>query len=179
MTTPRGGDGTVPDIDVTTDTGAELARVLLAEAREEVVRADNKAALMLAFLAGAATAVLAAIGSGDIAVRRYGTVPLLLLCAGGAACATALVLLGLAVLPRLGRPDDRRSHYFGDTRLAVSIAHLEWRLHHTDLALRTLSQLAAVSRIAWTKYRCIRHALAWGGASFALALTGVVAGAVR
>ncbi|MEU6390183.1 Pycsar system effector family protein [Streptomyces sp. NPDC046939] len=176
MSTPRGGDGTVPDADVTTDHGAELARVLLAEAREEVVRADNKAALMLAFLAGAATAVLAAIGSGDIAVRHYGMVPLLFLWAGGAACATALVLLGLAVTPRLGSPYGGRTHYFGDTRLAVTAGHLERCLRHTDLAFRNLSQLTVMSRIAWTKYRCIRLALIWGGASVALALTGVAAG---
>ncbi|MFD9563229.1 Pycsar system effector family protein [Streptomyces sp. NPDC059994] len=176
MTTPGGDTDTVPDVDTTADCGAELARVLLSEAREEVMKADNKAGLLLASLGAALTAQLGAIGSGDIAPRQYAVVPQLLLWVGCAACVPALVLLGLAVTPRLGNPRYYRTHYFGDVRLAMSVGHLERTVRRTDLVSRNLNQLATLSQIAWTKYRCIRHALAWGTAFFALTLLGIVTG---
>ncbi|MFF7472537.1 Pycsar system effector family protein [Streptomyces sp. NPDC008092] len=179
MTTSAGGS-TGPDPDtgtVTTDRGAQLARVLLSEAREELVRADNKAGLLLASLGAALTALLGAIGSGIIAPRLYPVVPQLLIWVGSAACVPALVLLGLAVAPRLGSPRYARTHYFGDVRLARSATHLELTVRRTDPLSRDLTQLAALSRITWTKYRCIRLALAWGTAFFTLTLLGVVAGA--
>lgn len=167
-----------PDDGPTPNPDPELARVLLSEAREELARADNKAGLMLASLGAALTALLGAIGSGLIAPRHYAVVPQLLLWTGCAACVPALALLGLAVTPRLGTPSRTRLHYFGDARLPLSPTHLHRRIHHTDLMSRDLSQLAILSRIAWTKYRCIRHALAWGTAFCALTLLGIVTGAV-
>ena len=178
MTTPRGDTDPDPETGTGTGRGAQLARILLSEAREELARADNKAGLMLASLGAALTALLGAIGSGVIAPRQYPIVPQLLLWAGCAACAPALVLLGLAVTPRLGHPRHFHTHYFGDVRLAMSPAHLEHTVAHTDPVTRDLSQLAFLSRIAWTKYRCIRHALAWGTAFCVLTLLGIVTGAV-
>jgi hypothetical protein len=179
MTTPGGAPGTGPDIDTgtATDRGAELARVLLSEVREELVKADNKAGLMLASLGAVLTALLGAIGSGVIAPRQYPVVPQLLLWVGCAACVPALVLLGLAVTPRLGNPHRSRTHYFGDARLAMSAGHLERTVRHTDPVSRDLCQLATLSRTAWTKYRCIRHALAWSTLFLALTLLGIVTGA--
>jgi hypothetical protein len=167
MTTPEGD----------ADRGAELARVLLTEAREELVRADNKAGLMLASLGAALTALLGAIGSGVITPRLYPAVPQFFLWAGCAACVPALVLLGLAVTPRLGSPHHSRTHYFGDARLATSVAHLERTVRRTDPVSRDLSQLAVLSQTAWTKYRCIRHALVWGTVFVSLTLLGIVSGA--
>ncbi|MDH6549733.1 hypothetical protein M2160_003810 [Streptomyces sp. SAI-117] len=175
MTTP-GGD-TNPTPTSTPTRGAQLARVLLLEAREELVRADNKAGLLLASLGATLTALLGAIGSGVIAPRQYPIVPQLLLWAGCAACAPALVLLGLAVTPRLGHPRRSRTHYFGDARLATSPAQLERTLTRTDPMSRDLNQLAFLSRIAWTKYRCIRHALTWATAFYTLTLLGIVTAA--
>ncbi|MFH9859036.1 Pycsar system effector family protein [Streptomyces sp. NPDC017202] len=179
MTTPGGGAGTDPDNDTgtTPDRGAALARVLLSEAREELARADNKAGLVLASLGATLTALLGAIGSGVVAPRHYPLVPQLLLWVGCAACVPALVLLGLAMTPRLGNPHHYRTHYFGDARLAVSVAHLERTVRRTDPVSRDLSQLVILSQIVWTKYRCIRHALAWGTAFFVLTLLGIVTGA--
>jgi hypothetical protein len=179
MTSPGGDTGTGPDIDTgtATDRGAELARVLLSEAREELVKADNKAGLILATLGASLTALLGAIGSGVIAPRQYPVVPQLLLWMGCAACVPALVLLGLAVTPRLGTPHRSRTHYFGDARLAMSVTHLERTIRRTDPVSRDLSQLAALSQTAWTKYRCIRHALAWGAIFLTLTLLGIVTGA--
>ncbi|MEU8649315.1 Pycsar system effector family protein [Streptomyces sp. NPDC048737] len=179
MTTHGGGADTDPDNDTgaAPDRGAELARVLLSEAREELARADNKAGLILASLGASLTALLGVIGGSVIAPRHYPVVPQLLLWVGCAACVPALVLLGLAMTPRLGSPHHSRTHYFGDARLAVSVAHLERMVRRTDPVSRDLSQLAILSQIVWTKYRCIRHALAWGAAFFTLTLLGIVTGA--
>ncbi|KJK37110.1 hypothetical protein UK15_24045 [Streptomyces variegatus] len=177
MTTPGGDPDPGPDHHTGSDRGAELARTLLTEAREELVKADNKAGLMLAFLGAALTALLGAIGSGVVAPRLYPAVAQFLLWAGCAACVPALVLLGLAVTPRLGNPHHSRTHYFGDARLAMSLTHLEQTVRHTDPVSRDLSQLAVLSQTAWTKYRCIRHALVWGTAFVALTLLGIVTGA--
>ncbi|MGY4978233.1 Pycsar system effector family protein [Streptomyces sp. 900105755] len=177
MTTSAGGTGPDPGTGTApTDRGAALARVLLSEAREELVRADNKAGLLLASLGAALTALLGAIGSGIIAPRLYPVVPQLLIWVGSAACVPALVLLGLAVAPRLGSPRRTRTHYFGDVRLARSAAQLEHTVRRTDPLARDLTQLAALSRITWTKYRCIRLALAWGTTFFTLTLLGIVTG---
>ncbi|URN12759.1 DUF5706 domain-containing protein [Streptomyces radiopugnans] len=132
---------------------------------------------MLASIGASLAALLGAIGSGIITPREYAAVAQLLLWADCAACVPAIVLLGLAVTPRLGKPRYSRTHYFGDARLAISVAHLERTVRRTDLVSRDLSQLAALSRIAWAKYRCIRHALAWGAAFYALTLLGIVTGA--
>ncbi|MEO3765371.1 Pycsar system effector family protein [Streptomyces sp. B8F3] len=170
---PSSGDAdSAPD----TDTGAELARLMLSETREELVRADNKAGLMLASLGAALTALLGAVGSGTIAPRQYPVVPQLLLWLGCAACVPALVLLGLAITPRLGDPRSSRAHYFGDARLAMSVVHLERMVRRTDAMTRDLGQLAVLSRTAWTKYRCIRHALVWGTVFVVLVLLGIVTG---
>ncbi|WP_426403820.1 Pycsar system effector family protein [Streptomyces sp. R-07] len=177
MTTSGGDAGAEPDTGTAADHGAQIARLLLSEAREEVVRADNKAGLMLASLGAALTALLGAIGSGVITPRHYPVLPQVLLWSGCAACVPALVLLGLAVAPRLGNPRQSRTHYFGDARLAISVAHLERTVRRTDPVSRDLTQLAALSRIAWTKYRCIRHALVWGTAFLVLTLLAVVTGA--
>ncbi|MFD8718016.1 Pycsar system effector family protein [Streptomyces sp. NPDC059629] len=175
MTTRTGGTGT--NHGTANGRGAELARALLTEVREELVRADSKAGLMLASLGAALTALLGAIGSGLINPRQYPILPQLLLWTGCGACVPALVLLGLAVTPRLGTPRRSRSHYFGDARLARSVAQLERTVRRTDPVARDLSQLATLSQIAWTKYRCVRHAVSWGTAFFTLTLLGIVTGA--
>ncbi|MDQ0960165.1 hypothetical protein QFZ66_004043 [Streptomyces sp. B4I13] len=55
------------------------------------------------------------------------------------------------------------SHYFGDARLAVSLAHLERTVRRTDPMSRDLSQLAILSQIVWTKYRAV-YVTHWPGA---------------
>ncbi|WP_145499038.1 Pycsar system effector family protein [Streptomyces sp. CFMR 7] len=177
MTTPGSDADPAPDVDAATDHGTGLARVLLSEVREELVKADNKAGLMLASTGGALIALLGAIGGGGIPLRQYALVPQLLIWAGCAACVTALVLLGLAVTPRLGSPHYSRTHYFGDARLARSVARLEQTVRRTDLVSRDLNQLAILSQIVWTKYRCISHAFGWGAAFLTLTLLGIVIGA--
>lgn len=148
MTTPSGDTGT----GTQTDRAAELTRDLLAEAREQLAKADSTAGLTLATLGAALTALLGAIAGGLIAPGQYAVLPQLLLWAGCAACAPSLVLLGLAASPR--RPSRPPSSGDATQREVLEI----------------------LSRTAWIKYRCIHRAMAWGAVFLALTLAGTLAG---
>ncbi|MEU0383485.1 hypothetical protein [Streptomyces chartreusis] len=147
MTTPSGETRT----GTQTDRAAELTRDLLAEAREQLARADSKAGLTLATLGAALTALLGAIAGGLIVPGQYAVIPQLLVWAGCAACAPSLVLLGLAVSPRRASQAS---------------------------ASQDATQLEILSRTAWLKYRCIRRAMAWGATFLTLTLAGTLAGAL-
>ncbi|MEU2267551.1 hypothetical protein ABZ568_14265 [Streptomyces olindensis] len=81
---------------------AERDPALLTEARERLAKADSRAGLTLATLGAALTALLGAITAGVVAPGQYAVIPQLLVWSGCAACAPALVLLGLAAQPRPG-----------------------------------------------------------------------------
>lgn len=155
---------------------ARLARILLTEAREELLKADTKAGFLLAFLGTGLTALLGAICGGIVELRRYAVVPQILLWAGCVACLVSLVLLGLAMTPRVGRPHSSRAHYFGDASTTASVLRLEEAVHHTDPLDRDLSQLTILSRTVWIKYRCVRHAMAWSATFVTLTLLGILTG---
>ncbi|MEV6398552.1 Pycsar system effector family protein [Streptomyces sp. NPDC051907] len=157
--------------------GAELVRVLIAETREELLKADNKAGLMLTALGAALTALLGAIGAGGIAPQHYGPLPQALFWAGCAAWPPSLVMLGLAVAPRVGKPQGLRAHYFGDAT-ATSVCALSAIVRRTDPLDRDVSQFAVLSRTVWIKYRCIRHGMAWGTAFVMLTSVGLLTGAL-
>ncbi|MCX4763840.1 DUF5706 domain-containing protein [Streptomyces sp. NBC_01275] len=155
---------------------ARLARTLLTEVREELMKADNKAGFLLASLGAALTALLGAICSGIIEPRHYAVIAQVLLWAGCITCLMSLVLLGLAMTPRVGRPQGSRAHYFGDVSAAASGLLLEEAVRHTDPLDRDLSQLTILSHTVWIKYRCIRHAMAWSAAFVTLTLLGILTG---
>jgi ABC-type proline/glycine betaine transport system permease subunit len=167
---------TTSGADARADRGAQLVRVLVTEAREELLKADSKAGLMLASVGAALTALLGAIGGGVIAPRQYAVIPQVLVWTGCAACLPSLVLLGLAVVPRVGKPRRSRAHYFGDATVAESRSGLEATVPRTDPVDRDLSQLTWLSRTAWIKYRCIRHAMGWATAFLTFTVLGILTG---
>ncbi|MFC4505639.1 MULTISPECIES: Pycsar system effector family protein [Streptomyces] len=168
--TGEGGTGPGPVRDT------QIARTLLAEAREELLKADNKAGFLLATLGAMLTALLGAMCGGVVEPRRYTAVSQILLWAGCVTCLVALVLLGLAMTPRLGRPHSSRAHYFGDVSAMACVPCLEEAVRRTDPLGRDLDQLTFLSHTAWIKYRCIRHALAWSGAFALLTALGILTG---
>ncbi|MCX4235794.1 Pycsar system effector family protein [Streptomyces ortus] len=155
---------------------AQLVRTLLAEAREELLKADNKAGFLLASMGAALTALLGVILGGAIEPRGYAVVSQILLWAGCVTCFVSLVQLGLAVTPRVGRPHHARAHYFGDVNATASVLCLEEAVRRTDSRERDLSQLTILSRTVWIKYRCIRHAMAWSAAFVTLTSLGILTG---
>jgi hypothetical protein len=155
---------------------ARLARTLLTEAREELLKADGKAGFLLAVLGAMLTALLGAMCGGALRPRTYGPLSQALLWAGCLTCVVALALLGTAVTPRVGVPRDRRAHYFGDVQAAASAVRLREALSRTDPRDRDLSQLTVLSRTIWIKYRCIRQAMLFSASFAALTLSGILTG---
>lgn len=156
--------------------GGQLVRVLLSETREELLKADSKAGVMLTGLGVALTALLGAISGGGIAPQHYPRVPQALFWAGCAAWVPSLVMLGLAVAPRAGTPQRLRAHYFGDATVTASVRLLSVAVQRTDLLDRDLSQFMTLSRTVSVKYRCIRHGMVWSGVFLVMTSLGLLTG---
>jgi hypothetical protein len=154
----------------------QLVRVLITETREELLKADSKAGLMLTALGVALTALLGAISGGSITPQHYPAVPQMLFWAGCAAWVPSLVMLGLAVVPRAGKPRRLRAHYFGDATETASVRLMAAAVRRTDPLDRDLSQFMTLSRTVSTKYRCIRHGMAWTAVFLVLTSLGLLTG---
>lgn len=158
------------------DRSGPLARLLVLETREELLKADQKANVVLTVLATAITALAGAVGAGGITPARYGPVAQSLFWAGCAATLPALVLVGLAIMPRMGSAQLRQAHYYGDANRAISMRRLSAAVRRTDPLQRDLSQFAQLSRIVAVKYRCVRRAMLWSGVFLTFVLAGIVVG---
>ncbi|MFG2826392.1 Pycsar system effector family protein [Streptomyces sp. NPDC048434] len=163
--------------DATAGHGGELVRTLITETREELQKADSKAGMMLTALGVALSALLGAISAGGITPQRYAPVPQALFWTGCAAWVPALVMLGLAVAPRAGKPQRLRAHYFGDAAVTASVRLLAAVVRRTDPQDRDLNQFVTLSRTVWVKYRCIRHGMAWGAVFVVFTSLGLLTGA--
>lgn len=146
----------------------ELSRRLLVEAREELLRADTKASLLLATAMIVAAAVLAAMLAGDWRPSSLTPWAQLIWWAAFAVGTGGLVALGIAVYPRTRR-----------TRGAVDIITFFGDIAETDVDQASdkiarsarsdapvIIQLVQVAAIVRVKYRWIRAGM-W---SFATAL---------
>ncbi|MDX3234884.1 DUF5706 domain-containing protein [Streptomyces sp. ME03-5709C] len=156
---------------------AEQARHLLAGIRDEITRADSKAAILLGSVGltgGALTGILAARQWDPGRLPAAGT--FLWWCAVGA-WVISLVMLIAAVLPRRIRSDwqpGRPLVFFADVVRAGGAEPLHRALEHTahDPMPSLLSALVSASRIALVKHRCVLL----GAVAFAVAvLTGLAA----
>lgn len=130
-----------------------------ADAREELNRADTKAAILLA----GASAVIAALLSASAPSGRplrYLDVAVQLLWWGSAAVAgLAVALLGAAIYPRVRRtgPSPPATAYFADIAAYRDIASLHSAVYGSaaDELSELVGQLWRVSRIVAAKYRMI------------------------
>ncbi|HEX3090193.1 MAG TPA: Pycsar system effector family protein [Ilumatobacteraceae bacterium] len=148
---------------------------LLDECREEIRVSDSKASIIFAAVA-TATALLAnlLLDSGQELRTNGAAVTVLSLIAVGT-LVVSMVLLGLAVIPRVGNPEPGKARYFGeqaqfDTHQALLAAV------NADAAVATerhAQQLLIMSRIAKRKYIHLRRAMlavAGGGAVMIIAM---------
>ncbi|CAN5274961.1 hypothetical protein BH09ACT3_BH09ACT3_14920 [soil metagenome] len=157
---------------------AELSARILREAREELVRADGKASLLLAAASVVAAAVLAAILAGDWRPSELRDFLQVAWWLGTAAGLTALVCLSMAVYPRTSyrrrRPDGLVA-FFGDV-VGLSAKELERRLKvSAKTEAPIIDQLIAVSGIVHRKYRRIQIGLWLFGGAAVLCIGAVVA----
>jgi hypothetical protein len=166
----------MPDRDRSTDRESELLRILATETREELVKADSKAALALSCLSAAFAALLGALGTGSLEPQHYSPFPMALFWIGCATWIPAIVTLGLAVAPRPGRPRLTRAHYFADASAAPSARLFAEIIRGTDIKDRDLDQFLQLSRIVQTKYRCVQYGMLWGAAFMILTATSLLIG---
>lgn len=155
---------------------------LLASTREELVRADAKASLLLASAGVAVGAVLAAILAGSWRPSALADAVEWLWWLGALVVSTGLAALGVAVYPRTRTPGPRPATiaYFGDV-LAADQASLAQRLDAAPSSKEALiDQLWNVSMIVKRKYLAIQYSL-WAMASglVACVLAAVVSGAMH
>ncbi|MYU53485.1 MULTISPECIES: Pycsar system effector family protein [Streptomyces] len=161
-----------------------LARLLLAETREEMVKADQKAGFILSCLGVAVTALVGAVSTGGIAPLRYGPVAQSLFWTGCAALPPSLYLLGQVIVPRVGSAERHRVHYFGDvaatgdTAATVSARLIGSLVRRTDPLERDVSQFALLSKVVAAKYRRIRRGMVCSAFFFVFTSLGVLVGSI-
>ncbi|WP_371555286.1 DUF5706 domain-containing protein [Streptomyces longwoodensis] len=157
----RGRSSSAPS--VTDDDVSRYATSLLATTREEVLRADGKASLLLATAGIALGAIVSAILSGDWTPFELANSVEWIWWIGVGASVFGVVLLGCAVHPRVNRGHDAPDYlvaYFGDIA-GRPRAELEQRIRDTlrEAKEAPIDQLYRVANIAHKKYRLIRVAL--------------------
>ncbi|MER5638456.1 Pycsar system effector family protein [Kitasatospora sp. NPDC002227] len=159
------------------DNAQILARTLLAETREELTRADQKAGLLLAALGVALGAVASAVSSAATKPYQYGVFGQILFWVGCLAATVSLALLGSAVRPRLPSGPTERLHSFVDLASGtLTPEQIRGHLTDTDPLDRDIAQLAALARSVATKYRRISDGMTLGAASLVLLLAGLLVG---
>jgi hypothetical protein len=156
----------------------EYSRSLLAETREELVRADNKASILLAASGVAFGALLAAILSGDWSPTELNVRIQWLWWIGTALGAGALYFLGSAVYPRIHAHGERPSiiAYYGDVVAARDKSRVEELLEEAakDQKQRLFDQVIQISRTVQRKYVAIRRAMWALGSGTAAGLLSVL-----
>ncbi|MFF8284100.1 Pycsar system effector family protein [Streptomyces albus] len=154
-----------------------LSRILLSETREELVKADQKANLLLAGLGVAVAALLGAFASARINPLSFPATAQALFWIGCIAMLGALVLLGRAVLPNTGTGEINRMDYFGD----VAVSDMSWE-QVRDLAAATvvndrdIRQFTILAHSVCNKYRWIRQGIFSAALSVLLLFSGSLLG---
>ncbi|WP_147315648.1 Pycsar system effector family protein [Asanoa ferruginea] len=147
-----------------------LAERLLSETRDEVRRADTKAAQWLAAIGAGATAVIASWPLDDLP-RVFADLAAWLGVAGFGFAVAALIALAMALVPRTGGDVDP-SHvaYFGHVYRAGGPDHVRRHIERTadDLMPSLLTELCWLSRLAVLKYRYTRLGIVFGTCAGAL-----------
>ena len=158
-------------------TNLDYANQLLSETREEVGRADTKAAILLSASGIIVSVLVATDWTNSSSVRTLPPWSQDVLVGAAVLLGLGIFLLGLAVLPRSvsARAVQRPPYFFGEvadykddeTRL---LKDLESASNHT--LQRTSNQLLIISKIVLRKYRYVRYGLLCLGLG---TLLGVVA----
>lgn len=161
-----------------TKEATELASVLLAEAREELARADSKSAMLLASFGLVIGIIISGLIAGDVQLNSLDCTSAYLWWLGCFLVAVSVVSLARAIYPRLthGHANGPVT-YFGHAA-SLDPAEITVRLEEqlkTDCP-RVVEQLAVVSDLVWLKYRCLQVALWSFGGGIALCWLGLATG---
>ncbi|MHC6592509.1 Pycsar system effector family protein [Arthrobacter sp. C152] len=141
----------------------EYSKALLTETREELVRADNKASILLAASGVALGALLAAILGGDWTPFQLDVRIQWLWWVGSASAAVAVYWLGSAVYPRIRAKGPRPEvvAYYGDVVDARDRERVAELIEASSINPkdRFLDQIIQISNTVQTKYLAIRKAM--------------------
>ncbi|MEC3895870.1 MULTISPECIES: Pycsar system effector family protein [Nocardiopsis] len=133
---------------------------LLADSREELVRADQKAAILLAAGGVLVGALLASLLPGEAPPEELGALTRALWWVGTAITLLGVACFGCAVFPRVHNTGGRSEvvGYYGDVASYRDDATLRRALEASAAREpdRLVSQLREVARIVVYKYRLLR-----------------------
>ncbi len=152
------------------------ARGLLAETREELSRAEGKAALLLAAIGVAVGALLAALMEGKWTPFEIRNCLEWAWWLGALSLAASATHLALAVFPKTGADGATGGGtpaFFGDFARFETPGELGDALrdrNRSDAYARTTSQLLVVSGIVLRKYKLVKRAIVLLGIAAALCL---------
>lgn len=152
-----------PSAPITTDPTTSYLADLLREAREELTRADSKAALLLAAAGVAVGALLAGLLGGKWSPLNLDNRVEWIWWLGVACVASGIFSIAAAVYPRIHpRRADINSapSYYGDVAAFENIAQFRQAIEKVPSAReRLIDQTFQVSRIAQRKYLLLRRGL--------------------
>jgi len=155
----------------------DVAKTLLLETREELVRADGKASLLLAALGVALGTILAVLFTGGQRIDVIGDLWKAFWWLGFAFSALGTSFLCAAVYPRAAKGKAQGPPtYYGHIVSLADEAELVRALADTDADRRMLAHLMVISQIVHRKYTLIRWAMYAIGVSIFLCLLAVLAG---
>lgn len=139
------------------------AATLLAEARDELNRADQKASILLAGAFVAVGAIVAGMISASWTPARLGSPWSELWITGAMVLMFGILALVYAIYPRTrrGRDDEPDLFYFRQAARITSVGDLETELRRSSAETfrRTADQLWRVSQVVGVKYGAVRVAI--------------------
>jgi hypothetical protein len=146
----------------------------LAETREEIVRVDSKASVVLAGAGVAVGVILAGLIAGDMKISSMSVVVLVTSALSATATLVGIGCLGAGIYPRCGTPQAGRARYFAEAATYETAEALKRALAQDAIVGdRLVHQLWGLSKAVVNKYVLLR----WGIRMLGLAIVlGVVAG---
>ena len=168
-----------PDPD---EVARQYSSTLLAEARDELTRADQKASILLAAAGVVIGAILAGMISAGWTPTAYSWPWNAVWIAGAASGLLGIAFLVKAVYPRTrrGRDDEAQLFYFRHAAAITSVDELTAELRRSSQRTfeRSADQLWRVSQIVGMKYAAVRIGIWLLSAGAGLALLGVLGNSI-
>jgi MFS family permease len=154
------------------------AAELLSETREEIVRADTKAAILFTAFGIAVSAVLGGMIAGDWSPKDLDRGATVVFWVGGGCAFVSFLALGYALWPRMKHKNaEDPAGYYLDIHEYDDLNALRTALKQSaEFGGRTVEQLRVTSDIAWSKFVGIRLAMLLYGFGIAACGGAVILG---
>ena len=153
---------------------------LLDECREEIRVSDSKASIIFAAVATATALLANQLLDRTQELRSNGAAVTVLSIIAVGTLVVSMVLLGLAVIPRVGQPEPGKARYFGEQAQFETAESLLTAVNaDAEVASqRHAQQLLIMSRIARRKYTHLRHAMLAVAAAGSVMIIAMVVSAI-